>query len=57
MSFGREHRAVAVDWVRVILTMCYRLQYLYLDSEVWNSVKTLLWRKSPRLTSPQPLRS
>lgn len=21
------------------------LQYLYLDSEVWNSIKTLLWRK------------
>lgn len=21
------------------------MQYLYLDSEVWNSLKTLLWRK------------
>lgn len=21
------------------------VQYLYLDSEVWNSIKTLLWRE------------
>lgn len=47
MSFGPERRGFAAVCYRAMLTLCYPLQYLYLDSEVWNSVKTLLWRKSP----------
>ncbi|ORY92440.1 Tim17/Tim22/Tim23/Pmp24 family-domain-containing protein [Leucosporidium creatinivorum] len=37
--------------------MVNSMQYLYLDSEVWNSVKTLLWRKPSHFGSASSQRS